>query len=219
MTDPAVLRRQPAQDRSAQRLELILDTTAALIDELGLNTVSPALVARRARMSGPAIYRYFSDRDSIIRALARRNLERFLVATQQLLSNETLSWQDAIAESVDMYCRLYRSEPGFAALRFGSGPAARFNETETNLTVVARSTIEHFQPRYEAWDRPGMLQAVEVMLHLNEALVDRAFNGDDREFFISEAKRLSIDYLADFLLTVPGIPPRPKASDATIKGE
>lgn len=209
MADPEmdVLRRQPAQDRSAQRLELILDTTAALIDELGLTAVSPALVARRAGMSGPAIYRYFSDGDSIIRALSRRNLERFLESTQRMLSDQDLSWQDAIAGSVEMYDGMYRTEPGFAALRFGYGHAARFSETETNLGVVARSTIGFFQPRYETWERPGLLPAVEVMLQIIEALVGRAHDGDNAEFFVAEAKRLSINYLDEFLQTVPGTPP------------
>ena len=209
MSDPdvTVLRRLPAQDRSAQRLELILDTAAALIDEVGLSAVTPSLVARRSGMSGPAIYRYFSDVDGIMRALARRNLERFLVSTQLLLANAELTWQDAIAESVASYSRMYSSEPGFATLRFGSGPTARFSDTETNLAVVARSTIEHFQPRYETWERPGMLQAVEVMLQIIEALVGRAYEGDNGDFFMAEATRLSVNYLDEFLLTVPGIPP------------
>lgn len=209
MADPVVdvFRRQPAQDRSAQRLELILDTTAALIDEVGLTAISPSLVARRAGMSGPAIYRYFSDGDSIIRALARRNLERFLEATGSMLLDADLSWEHAIAGSVEMYSSMYRDEPGFQQLRFGSGPTARFSDEETNLAVVARSTIAHFQPRYETWDRPGMLRAVEVMLQIIEALVGRAYEGDNSEFFIAEAKRLSINYLGEFLLTVPGTPP------------
>ena len=209
MADSAVelLRRTPIQDRSAQRIELILDTTAALIDELGLSAVSASLVARRAGMSGPAIYRYFSDTDVIIRALARRNLERFLASTEQLLLDESLEWQGAIAQSVEHYSRMYRDEPGFATVRFGSGPAARFSDTETNLTVVARATIGSFQPRYEAWERPGMLRAVEAILHMADALVSRAHDGDNAEFFVAEAKRLSVQYLAEFLLTVPGIPP------------
>jgi AcrR family transcriptional regulator len=205
--DVEVLRRQPAQDRSAQRLELILDTTAALIDELGVTAITPAMVARRAGMSGPAIYRYFSDADSIIRALARRNLERFLEATQRMLSDQELSWQDAIAGSVTMYNSMYRDEPGFANLRFGWGRAARFSETETNLGVVARSTIGFFQPRYETWERPGLLPAVEVMLQIIEALVGRAHEGDNSEFFVAEATRLAINYLDEFLITVPGTPP------------
>lgn len=206
-TEVEVLRRRPTQDRSAQRLELILDTTAALIDELGLNAVTPALVARRAGMSGPAIYRYFSDGDGIIRALARRNLERFLHATERMLGDAELSWEDAIAGSVEMYSRMYREEPGFQFLRFGIGPTARFSVEETNLSVVARSTIGHFQPRYETWDRPGMLLAVEVMLQIIEALVARAYEGGNAEFFIGEAKRLAITYLGEFLATVPGTPP------------
>lgn len=206
-SDVTVLRRHPAQDRSAQRLELILDTTAALIDDVGISAVTPALVARRSGMSGPAIYRYFSDVDGIMRALARRNLERFLMSTEQLLGDADLDWEDAIRQSIESYSRMYRDEPGFPALRFGSGPTARFSDTETNLAVVARSTIGHFQPRYEAWERPGMLAAVEVMLQIIEALVGRAYEGDNSDFFLSEAKRLAVQYLGDFLSTVPGIPP------------
>jgi AcrR family transcriptional regulator len=210
VADAAVdlLRRHPIQDRSAQRIELILDTAATLIDELGVNGVSPALVARRAGMSGPAIYRYFSDVDAIIRALARRNLKRFLTATEQLLADESLEWEDAVNGAVELYSRMYLDEPGFSALRFGTGPAARFDSTETNLGVVARATISHFQPRYQTWDRPGLLPAVEVMLHIIAALVDRAYEGDNSEFFIAEAKRLAVQYLAEFLETVAGTPPQ-----------
>ncbi len=210
MSESAVdsLRRKPAQDRSAQRLELILDTAASLIDEVGLSAITPSLVARQAGMSGPAIYRYFSDVEGIISALARRNLERFLAATGDLLSDEHLSWEAAVESCVDLYSDMYRDVPGFRTLRLGSGPSARFSEDETNLVVVAKAAIGYFQPRFETWDRPGMLNAIEVMLQIIEALVARAYDGDNGEFFIAEAKRLSVRYLGEFLLTVPGTPPQ-----------
>ena len=78
--EPDGLRRHPVQGRSSQRIDLILDTAAALIDESGYGALSPTLIARRAGMSGPAIYRYFADTDAVVRALAMRNLERFLAA-------------------------------------------------------------------------------------------------------------------------------------------
>ncbi|MDQ1606511.1 MAG: hypothetical protein QOJ18_878, partial [Microbacteriaceae bacterium] len=93
---PSSARHSPRQDRSTQRVELILDTTAALIDEVGYGSITPTLIARRATMSGPAIYRYFDDLDAIVVALATRNLERYLERSQLLLE-AAADWQEAIA--------------------------------------------------------------------------------------------------------------------------
>jgi AcrR family transcriptional regulator len=204
------LRRQPAQDRSAQRFDLILDTAAALVDQYGIAGVSPTLIARTAGMTGPAIYRYFDDMSSVFRALAARNVERFFASLQQILANPKMSWEDAVRASVDLYANMYRSEPGFARLRLGEGlDKNALNDVEGNGRVVAAAAVAHFQPRYETWDRPLMTEHIEVMVHLIFALVARAFENDrDGEpFFLSEAKRLSVTYLANFLATVPGIAP------------
>ena len=64
----AAMRRSPRQDRSTQRIELILDTTAALIDEVGYGSLSPTLIAKRVGMSGPGIYRYFDGLQAIASA-------------------------------------------------------------------------------------------------------------------------------------------------------
>jgi len=204
------LRRQPSQDRSTQRVTLILDTTAALVDEVGLSGLTPALIARRSDMSGPAIYRYFADLDAIVRALATRNLERFLDRTADLLADSELSWEDAIAASVDNYAHMYRTEPSFRSIRLGSGAGSLMNEGVSNKRVIAQATIAHFAPRYETWDRESMPLRVEVMIEIIEALVSRAFepDGEDNEaFFLGEAKRLGVAYLAEILETVPGTPP------------
>jgi AcrR family transcriptional regulator len=202
------LRRQPAQGRSAQRLELILDTAATLIDEVGLTGTTPSLIARSSGMSGPAIYRYFDSMDAIVRALATRNLERFLTTVEQLLSDEEITWEQAVAGTVEAYAEMFRSEPGFRDVRLWGGPAARLAESVSNKSIVATSTIGFFQPRFDAWDRPDFRLRIEAMIEIIEALVSHAFESDesDQGYFISEAKRVAIEYLGDFLTTVPGTP-------------
>ena len=96
-------------------------------------------------MSGPAIYRYFGDVDAIVRALATRNLERFLASTAVMLSDESLGWEDAVAGSVDTYVDMYRNEPGFRTLRIGAstGPHV-LSDTESSKSIVAGAIIAYY---------------------------------------------------------------------------
>lgn len=198
----ASLRRVPRQDRSEQRFELILDTTAALIDEVGYGNLSTSLIAKRVGMSGPGIYRYFDGLQAIARALATRNLQRLLERTAELTSDASREWQDAIAGLVHVYSDMFRSEPGFRWLRLGDA-IDRFliDESETNRTIVARVMAEHFVTSYSVSHRDDLLQHVEVMVEIADSLVARAFvaNPDGDEFFIGETSRLLTDYLGDYL--------------------
>ena len=46
------------------------------------------------------------------------------------------------------------------------------------------------------------------MIEIIEALVRRAYEqGANTEFFLDEATRVAVQYLGDFLSTVPGTPP------------
>lgn len=200
------LRRIPTQDRSAQRLTLILDTTANLIDEVGPSALTPALIARHAGMSGPAIYRYFADIDAIVGALASRNLELFLDTIGDLLSDERLTWEEAVETSVEAFSRMYTEVPGVHTLGLGGG--SHFREGHSHKAVVAAATMEYFKARFETWDRPLMQEHTEAMIEIIESLVRRAHEpGANTSFFIGEAKRVGVQYLGDFLSTVPGTPP------------
>lgn len=198
----ASLRRVPRQDRSEQRFELILDTTAALIDEVGYGNLTTSLIAKRVGMSGPGIYRYFDGLQAIASALATRNLHRFLENSTSILSDENVTWQEAMANAVDIYCEMHRSEPGFRWLRLGDSIDRHLiDETETNRTVVARMMAEVFISRYQVSPRDDLLEHVEIMVEIVDSLTARAFmtNVDGDAFFIDECSRIVVDYLAEYL--------------------
>jgi AcrR family transcriptional regulator len=204
------LRRKPSQDRSAQRFNLILDTAAQLIVERGISGVTPTAIARESGMTGPAIYRYFTDMEHVLRALATRNLERYFAAQMAMLSAPDISWEDAVEASVDICADMFRTEPGFARLRIGEGLDRNVSgATHTHLRQVAVTAVEVFQPRYEARDRPLMVEHIEVIVQVIFVLVGRAFESDPAgdPFFIREAKKFAVSYLANFLETTPGKTP------------
>lgn len=196
------LRRVPRQDRSELRFELILDTTAALIDEVGYGSITPSLIAKRVGMSGPGIYRYFDGMQAIARALAERNLSRLVRSAAVLVEDESLEWQDAMHGAVELYSGLFRTEPGFRWLRLGDAVDRNLiDDSESNRTVVARLIAEMFVNRYDVNHRDDLLQHVEVMVEIADSLVARAFmlDPDGDPFFIDECARVITGYLADYL--------------------
>jgi AcrR family transcriptional regulator len=198
-----LLRRLPRQDRSAQRIDLILDTAATLIDEVGFGNLTPTLIARRAGMSGPAIYRYFDDIDSIWRSLATRSLGKFLDRSEALLDDGALEWKDAIRGTIAVYSELYRHEPGFRWIRLGDPIVAgnALSDHESNKTTVARRLRELFILRYDVVPRVDLLKHVETVIEICDSLVARAFetDPDGDEFFLGEAERITVGYMAEYL--------------------
>jgi AcrR family transcriptional regulator len=198
----ASLRRIPRQDRSELRFELILDTTARLIDEVGYADITTSLIAKRVGMSGPGIYRYFDGLPAIASALATRNLTRFLERAGAVIADGAVEWEDAVTASVAVYCDLYRNEPGFRWLRLGDAIDRHLiDESESNRTVVARMLANLFITRYEVGHRDDLLQHAEVMVEIVDGLTARAFlsNSDGDAFFISETSRIIIQYLTEYL--------------------
>ena len=78
-TEPAVsLRNEPVQARSTARLTALLDAAASIVDEVGIERLTTAMVAERAGASIGTVYRYFPDRIVLLQALGSRNFERVM---------------------------------------------------------------------------------------------------------------------------------------------
>lgn len=117
---PPGMRRAPVQARSARRVRALLDTTAVLVDEGGLDAVTTKRVADRSDMSIGSVYRFFPDRLALLRALAARNREHYMRRVDELLDSAPApAWHDVMERAVDELAAMHRHEPGFRALRFG----------------------------------------------------------------------------------------------------
>lgn len=69
------VRKKPRQKRSEETFELILDTTAILLEEFGLDKLNTNLICERAGLTPPALYRYFPNKYAILEELGRRLME------------------------------------------------------------------------------------------------------------------------------------------------
>src|SRR6478609_3975640 len=73
----ALLRNEPVQARSTARLTSLLDAAAEVVDDIGFERLTTAMVAERAGASIGTVYRYFPDRIAVLQALRDRALLRY----------------------------------------------------------------------------------------------------------------------------------------------
>ena len=209
MTDPAsatpllqtarpIMRTEPVQQRSADRITHLLDAAAQAIDEHGIDGLTTSDVAQRSGSSVGVVYRYFPNIQSLLRALAARNMDRFTACVFGALDREPARWLSALDPTIDAYVDLCRSEPGFRALGFGDVIAKRFLETDvSNNTALARVFGELMNRKYGTAPTADLLFDLEVLIEIADALLSRAFlydrDGDER--FIEKLRQIVREYM------------------------
>lgn len=203
LTSAAPIRNEPVQARSTARLAALLDSAAAVIDEIGYERLTTAMVADRAGASIGTVYRYFPDRIAVLQSLAARNSERLLARLADELASEShTTTTDALLGVLEVTVELFRSEPGYRSIRVGDvldllPPSA----DETANSVVAGAVADALEQRFavtaDAETRLAIGTAVEVI----DALVARAFarHGAGDPALLDEARRVVRATVADRL--------------------
>ncbi|MCP2365023.1 AcrR family transcriptional regulator [Nonomuraea thailandensis] len=205
----STLRRRPAQRRSVERVERMLDECALLLDEVGYDALTTKEVARRAEVPIGTFYQFFHDKQGLVRALARRNLEAFLQRIIELIPAADLGhWTDLVDLAIDEFVDMKRTTPGFAVVDFGEvlgapgdGGKRSLDETQENNVVVAERLRTLSMELLDAPVGPGLDRALLVAVEATDAVLKLAFRADpagDPEL-IAECKQLVRRYLADHL--------------------
>jgi AcrR family transcriptional regulator len=189
----ASIRTEPVQQRSTERITNLLDTAAALIDERGIDGLTTSDVATSSGSSVGVVYRYFPNIQSLLRALAARNMQKFSDRIFGSMAERPEDWMDALNAGIDAYADLSRTEPGFRALGFGDVIAKRFLDPElSNNAVLAGEFNELLTKKYGVVPSDELAFDLEVVVGIGDALLNRAFlydrDGDPR--FIEKLREL-----------------------------
>ena len=198
---PTLVRTEPVQHRSAQRVALLLDAAAELIDANGIDILTTSDVATRSGSSVGVVYRYFPNIQSLLRALAGRNFETYTARVVAMLASDTTSRASALDAAIDVFVDLNRTHPGFRALRFGDVIDDRFLDPElSNNGVRVRSFAAILGERYAFTPTAALIFELEVIVEIEDALLKRAFLldsvGDHR--FIEKARDIAQEYLGRY---------------------
>jgi AcrR family transcriptional regulator len=176
---PALIRNEPVQARSTARLAALLDAAAQVVDEIGYERLTTAMVADRAGASIGTVYRYFPDRIAVLQSLAARNEERITAAVlAEIRVDKHASWGEAMDAVIDLYVEAFRTEPGFAAIRLGDVLDLRPAEGTPRNTVLAGRIFDALAAAYDLSDTEQARFAFEAGYELTDALVARSFARD-----------------------------------------
>lgn len=202
--ETAPLRRKPVQQRSAQRVEKMLQACAHLIDEVGYDGLTTTLIAERAGVAVGSLYQFFPDKRAVVQELTLRNLERFVQAVSDRFEHAQLAhWWDAVDAVFDAYMTMHRDVPAFSRLHFGDVVDQRLlDPAKDNNAVIAEKLtsllVEEFRLDPAELELPltVAVEAADSILHL---AFRRDAAGDPA--LVAEARELVRGYLAN---RIPG---------------
>ena len=176
------LRNEPVQARSTARLAALLDAAASVVDEIGYERLTTAMVAEKAGASIGTVYRYFPDRIAVLQALGARNLDRVLHQVHDELVNEKHeNWLEALSSAFGMLVEAFRNEPGFRSLRVGDVIDIRPRAGERTFnSLVAEKLLDGLVSRFGIADTPEARFTFEAAVEVSDALAARAFVFDPK---------------------------------------
>lgn len=200
--NPTHLRRRPVQQRSAARVERMLESCAQLIDEVGYDGVTTTLIAERAGVAVGSLYQFFPDKRAVVQALTTRNLDRFMELIVQKLSTATLEhWWDGVDMVFDAYVQMYRHVPGFTQIRFGDVVDLRLMDDQRDNNTVIADRLAILLAEQFGLPLAELRLPISVSVEIADGILNLAFRrklyGEDA--MIAEAKRVVRAYLAGHL--------------------
>ncbi|MBO9524286.1 MAG: TetR/AcrR family transcriptional regulator [Nocardioidaceae bacterium] len=201
VTGSSVLRRTPAQARSRERVERILDAASRIVAEAGVEALTTRSVAAASGVPVASLYQYFSDRDAILLALVERDTaEMDEQVRADLGALEVLSVTTLVETTMRAYVKVYTRRPDFVEIwlrgrtnaavhEFGRQHNRRTATELRELAVAAGLATEQLLPA-----------AAELAVEIGDRVFQLAYERDPRgdAFVIEEGIAMVTAYLRGY---------------------
>lgn len=172
----ALIRNEPVQARSTARLAALLDAAAQVVHEIGYERLTTAMVAERAGASIGTVYRYFPDRIAVLQSLSARNAERMTDRVlAELRSEAHRDWDSALTAAFGLFVDAFRTEPGFASLRYGDVIDLRPTTEVPAYSVLADQMFRALVERFGLDSSDASRAAFEAAVIASDAIAAHAF--------------------------------------------
>ena len=204
MSDPVpyghLLKRRPAQARSAQRIERLLDAAADLLREREPEEITVRDLAAAAGVPTGTLYQFFDDKDAVLQALAVRFLAAMPGVLDAAVGRPGADWRATVDGVVDAYAAMIREHPAIRRLWLSGvlDTATRRVERATDATIAARLGA---LLRERAGTRRGTPEQWRTLVALIDGLLRHAFAEDPAgdPAALREARRASRAYAGSVL--------------------
>ncbi len=199
-----LLKHQPAQARSARRIEALLDAAAELLRDRDPQAITVRDLAAAAGVPTGTLYQFFDDKDAVLQALAVRFLSVMPGVLDTALTRTPDDWSHTVGRVVDAYAAMIREHPAIRRLWLSGtlDAATRRLERETDATIASRLGV---LLREQAGTRRGTPEQWRTLVALIDGLLRHAFTEDPGgdPIALREARRAARAYAGTVLGTAP----------------
>lgn len=197
-------RRPPRQARGQRRVEAILAAAAALFDEVGYDAATTNAIAARAETAIGSLYRFFPDKEAILRALADRHLRELRAVYDAALGPEAeaLPLPELVGRVVDPLAAFYAAHPGVRPLVRGAPPGSPLGDEAARLHRAFVARVEALLAARAPDLDPGRRRlAASLCVELVKGALPLAASDDPAlgPAVVPEVKALLLAYLAGTL--------------------
>lgn len=208
---------QPSQARSVETIELIVNTTGRLLEEIGFERLSTNLVCQHASLTPPALYRYFPNKYALLRELGDRLM--------RLQDDAVLAWvdagglmassvEDAIAKNFDIQSRvneITRAFPGNIQIMRALRAIPLLKEVRiVSRDMVSDRLADGMAPQYPNLTLEQLRLAARMTTEMGYAATEMVLEEPDRDAdqITWEVSRMVVQYYQS--LAAGGMtPPQP----------
>jgi AcrR family transcriptional regulator len=147
------MRRLPAQRRSRETVQRILDAAESLLVTVGYERAveSPALLVEKSGVSKGAFYAYFTSPDMAMETLALDYMERSTAMADDFAAEDYGSWEEVTARAISTYSGYYRN-PAVRELWLNGhlSPVAVAADERANLYIATKlwETLRRIEPEH-----------------------------------------------------------------------
>ncbi len=195
------MRCTPQQTRSQQRVDLILDVAAELFAEVGYESATTNAIAERAGISIGSLYRYFPDKDVILRALSSRHYEQVQTLFDDVFTKDAiyLPLDVLIDRLIDAFVNLHLACPAYKHILLGADVSADIAAVSEALDqeIIERMAGILLLTAPDLGEQQACLVATVCKAQV-KALLALITPSSDQEFqsqVIAEIKRMLVAYL------------------------
>lgn len=197
------LRASPKQTRSRATMELILQVSADLLEEVGVEGFNTNLIAERAGVGNRAIYRYFPNKFAILVTMAERlqDLERAWVGDLRKLATFE-DWRRAVDRAVDGYYVAAAQYRGYAALRAASQAVPQLRALDDRANGELENDLAAGLRELGVSLPPAHLQAVcRIVIEASNRILDISLQSPPPEakLLVRELKRMIVNLVEDYV--------------------
>lgn len=194
--------RRPAQQRSRERFEAILDGAERLLEQFDPVDISIHKIAAETGIAPPSIYHFFPETPSIFAALAERYLSGFEQRISEVRLSRFTTWQDLHTYQFRQGQDYFNSHA--AARKVLLGPAFSYEIRTRDLNsdaVLAAKSIELTQRLFELPAIPNLLERWVEVIVISDAIWALSIHryGYITDEMEEQARRARIAYTRTFL--------------------